>query len=913
MRLFGRSAEVDRIGRLLADARRGRSGALYVHGEAGIGKSALFEHAARAAESAGIRVLSAVGTETEAELPFAGLHLLLTSYEGDLDAHIRALNLSQAAALHGALGGTPVAGEDRFLIGLATLTLLSDLAEDGPIACVVDDAQWLDRASLEALLFAARRLRSEGVVLLFAARDEPGMPSLLGIPEVRLEPLTAEDAASLLASVAPDLPAPVRARVLSESEGNPLALIELPKAVGAEGWPPMGPVPIGDRVQRAFAAQIERLPARARNLLALAAADDSGELGVIMRAAKTLAIPSGAIEPAERAGLVNVVRGVLRFRHPLVRSAAYQGAVAAERRAAHRALAQAWHEDSDADRRAWQLAAAATGPDDEVADLLERTAKRAADRNGHAAVVAAYERSAQLSSKPSAAGRRSVAAALAATDAGLLDRAAELSELGAHTAAQPADLAMLSLIRGLVEFERGWPREAGRVMIDGALRITAERPVDAAYLLVIGVHNAWHGGDRLMVAEGVKWLREVRVPPDDPIAAFVDVTVALGHLAADDAASADPLLRAFALVARDLTPRTTWLRQYTAQLLLVAGHAPVLAHELASTMTLMGRSRGQAGHLTGALHHLAYAQILLGRHGVAAASATEGLELARVTGQRPLAAHLSSVLAWLVAQQGDEQRCRDLAGDAIRYAEEHHSPHSAISGHWALALLDLGMGRHIEAYERMAGNWRGWTYIANRSVADLVEAAVHVGKADRARAAVAEVEEWTPGGADPWARAILVRCRALLADDTAAEELFAQALRLHEESEQPYEQARTWLAYGEWLRRTRRRKEARGPLRNALESFERLGATVWADRARTELRAAGERAVRKRAKNDAASELTPQEQQVVRLAATGATNREIAAQLLISPRTVGQHLYNAFPKLGVSSRAELGRLGLETP
>ncbi|MFI0449371.1 ATP-binding protein [Actinomadura sp. 6N118] len=917
--LYGREAEVAVIDRLLAGARQGQSGALCVHGEAGIGKSALLDHAAKAAESAGMRVLRAVGTETEAELPFAGLHLLLNAYDGRLDDRLSELAAPQEAALRGALvgtlgggwGGAAAPGEDRFLVGLATLTLLSDLAEDKPLVCLVDDTQWVDQASVEALVFAARRLRSEGVALVFAMRDDPEVVPIRGIPELRVAGLAEQDAAALLADLSPDLPAQVRDRVLAEAGGNPLALIELPRSAADEGWSPVSPLPIGHRVQRAFVSQIEGLPARTRSLLTVAAADDSGEVGVVLRAARMLAIPVGAIEPAERAGLLTVSGGVLRFRHPLVRSAAYQRAVLAERSAAHQALARAWDEDQDADRRAWQLAAAATGPDDEVADMLERTARRAAERNGHAAVVAAYERAAQLTTDPREVVRRGAAAALAATDAGQFDRAAKLAERFAKAAEDPADHALLAVVRGLVEFESGSPRESGRALICGARQVAEVHPGWSGKLLVIGVHNAWHGADAEVVADGVAQLRELRLAPDDPVVPYIGAVEALSRLGSDDVPGAYPLLRAFAARARDVVPETDWLRQFTAQLLLIAGQDPALVHQLAAAMVADWRGTGQIGHLTVGLHHLAYAQILLGRHKIAAVTAAEGLQLATDTGHRPITAHFSSWLGWLAALEGDEERCRVLANEGIRYGEDHQYPHSVLSGQWALALLDLGLGRHRAAFDRMSEHWRGWSFVASRSVADLVDAAVHIDCPDAARGPLDQVEEWTAGSEEEWAVAILLRCRAMLSPADCAEALFMEALGLHQKSDQPYEQARTWLAYGEWLRRQRRKREARTPLRNALESFERLGARLWAERARQELRAAGDRAGSRKPKIEAAASLTPQELQVARLAATGATNRDIAAQLLISPRTVGQHLYNAFPKLGVSTRAELARLDLD--
>ncbi|KAB8185761.1 AAA family ATPase [Nonomuraea phyllanthi] len=885
--LQGRAEEVRAVEALLAEARSGAGGVLVIRGEPGMGKSALLDHAARAAAGAG--VLRGAGVETEVELPFAALHLLLRPALDRLDA----LPAPQAAALRGVFGLAPVAGTDRFLVGLAALTLLSELAEERPLLVLVDDAQWLDRASAEALAFASRRLRSEGVTLLIAARDDRDAFPATGLPELRLGGLPRDDAERLLSD---GLPAHLREQVLKEADGNPLALIELSRAACEGEWELGGTLPLTHRLQEAFTGQIHRLPEPARRLLAVAAAEDTGALGTVLAAAGALGIPADALEPAERAGLVTVTGGVVRFRHPLLRSAAYQGALSSQRRAIHRALAGS----VSADRRAWHLALAATGPDEHIAGALERSAEQAGARLGYAAMATAYERAAYLSTDQGRMARRLAAAAGAAGEAGQSGRAADLSERAAQLTGDPVTLARLAEITSTAELDQGSPRRAASVLIDGAAPIAGTDPRSAARMLAAASRNAWVGGDTALIAEASRLLDRLGLPPEDGLAAL---TRGLAHIHGGDLESGYPLLDGF---LRHASPADVEGQLTLTHPVFVAGRLD-LARDLSTSLAARCRAEGRIRLLPFVLDQLAYSRLMTGRHRDARDSAAEALQIALDTGQAHPTTGLRGMLAWLAAVEGDEERCRAMAEEGVRFALARGSWPVDLLATWALAMLDLTQGRDQAALDRLQMRPRGSSHFSLRVVVDEVEAAVRLGTPERVLEPLALFRRWAELSGEAWAGALVARCHGLIHD---SEEHFTRALDLHRLAEQPYEQARTHLAYGEWLRRRRRKAEARPHLRHARESFERLDARPWADRAAAELRAAGE-APPTRRRADRGAALTAQELQVVRLAATGATNRDIAAHLLLSPRTVGQHLYKAFPKLGVVSRTELARLELD--
>ncbi|KJK57447.1 AAA family ATPase [Saccharothrix sp. ST-888] len=983
--LYGRAEEQAAIDRLLDEARVGRSGVLVLRGEPGIGKSALLDYAERAAltgagagagvaavavESVPFRVIRATGVEYEADLPFAGLSLLLAP---GLD-RLSALTAPQRRSLEAAFGLVDDTAEavvdpvtvsaeravrtvDRLLAGLATLALLSELATDGPLLCLIDDAQWLDRASAEALLLAARRLRTEGVVLLFAARDGEGSFPATGLPELPLAALSPAAASALLAALPSSLIpgagtgtgearggsnvagggagstsgaggsggvgeagesreavriAAVHRRVLAEAHGNPLALTELPAALAGEQPGAVGVVPLTSRLQLAFHGQVSRLPAATQTLLLVAAAEETGDLRTVLSAAAALGAGPDSLPPAEQRGLIRLSAGErLAFRHPLIRAAILQRAPLMQRLAAHRAVGEALGEG---DRRTWHLALAATGPDADLADALERTAVRSGARGGPSGAASAYERAARLTPDRFGATRRLVLAAESATDAGELDRATALAERALARAddlphlsgrGRPLAVALLEHVRATAQFWRGaYP--AAYELLMGAATSEIEAP-HAARMLFQAFHAAWYLGEQQLGAV-LDRLGALELPPEDPAGPVAHYLLAaalpvIGRPAPDLPPVGETVAAARGAGAdavRDLV-------QVCGATLILGRDAET--YRLAADLVAEARAEGAVGQLPTLLYFLAEAELFHGRHRDAEVAATEALELAIDTAQRQWVSQLQSLLSYLAALTGAEGACAELAAAAL------DGPGAApAAGHpwaqWALGLLDLGQGRAglaADRLERLTSGQCRHHVSATRAVPDLVEAAVRLGEPERATESYERFARWAAVAGQPWASALLLRCQALLGPQELAESAYRAALDLHQRDHRPFEQARTALLFGEWLRRDRRRTEARSQLATALETFEQLGAAPWADRARTELTATGSAAPAGPVAGPLAA-LTPQELQIVRLAAQGLTNRDIAAQLFLSPRTVGHHLYKAYPKLGVASRSELGGL-----
>ncbi|MBO2452998.1 AAA family ATPase [Actinomadura barringtoniae] len=901
MRLYGRDEETATIDRLLQHARGGRSGALVVRGEAGIGKSALLEDAAGRAED--MRVLRGAGIESEAGLPYAGLHLLLRKHIDRVDA----LPEAQARALRNALSVGDGSGGDRFLVGLAVLTLLSDLAEERPLLCLIDDAHWLDSPTAEALLFAVRRLDAEAILFLFGVRD-PGAPEFAaaGIPELRLRGLNEAEAAELLAERAKVLPRDARHRILSEAMGNPLALLELP--IAGRETPRPDPSSAYTRVERAFAEQADALPEATRTLLLLTAADERGELRVILPAAERLGAAVTDLEPAERAGLLRTSEGRLALRHPLIRTAVYGSATLSRRLDAHRALADAYAEAGDPCHQAWHLAAGVTGRDEEVAAALVRAAEAEnGGGGGHPAVAAMYERAASFTPDPTTRARRLARAAQAAADSGLTEMALSLADRAAGDVTDPLERAGLVLIQATLADEQDRTKEASQLMVDTAISIVElDRPT-AGYLLFHGAAAAANAGDYAAVDKIAERAEGFGLPDAHLVRALARMFAGQNPLGEHDAADGQKALRELldgmnaCIRPRDVLQAGWWT--------MLLGDIEA-AHDIAVRLDREFRDEGALGLLTSALTLRARTSLLHGRHREVVTSATEGLRIAQDTGQRRLAVYLQTVLALLAAIQGDQERCEELTREAL----DRGVPPSSVHAAGALSLLDLGLGRHEAAFKRLteivAGPQRQGSIA---SIPDLVEAAVRSGRPEEAREAVDWYRTWAGKFGHAWAESVALRCEALLAGDDEAGGLYAKAVTLHNEAGMPpFERARTELLYGEWLRRARRRNEARGLLRTALEIFEGLEAAPWAERARTELRATGESVADAAGADrpDALSSLTPQELQVARLAAAGLSNREIGAQLFLSPRTVGYHLYKIYPKLGIASRGELARLDL---
>lgn len=896
MRLYGREAELAALGDLLDRARKGASGALVLRGDVGIGKTALLTEVTSRAD--GFRILRATGVEDEAGLPFAGLHLLLRSALG----HVTALPAVQAQALRGALGLAEGGPPDRFLVGLAVLSLLTEAAAGQPLLCVVDDAHRLDRASADALLFAARRLDNESVVLLFGTR--PGVFPAVGLPVLHLRGLPGQAAAELLGAglLGAGLPSGNRSRILAEAAGNPLALLELPRAL-ADGGREADPLPLTDRLRNAFEDHLGRLPPAARTLLLVAAAEGTGELTPILRAAATLGASLADLDTARAAGLVEVTGRTLAFRHPLIRAAVQHAAPLAMRRAAHQALAGALDAPGQADRRAWQQAAAAAAPDEEIATALEQAADRARQLSGSAGTLAWYERAAELSTDPVAKARRFTSAAEAAAESGSPDRAAALAADGLRlaTGVDAAPMAVVLLqVEATVAFVRGDPVTAHRRLLEASDLVAAADREQAAVLLIEAAHAGWYAGEGEL-ADSLGRL-EALGEPHEPLARLLLRAVApiLGR-PTDGSPPGDALAQARSAAAGNVPG-----------LILVCGLALVLgldeaAQRIGTELSQDLRATGRIGWLPSVLFYAASAQAYGGRHAEARQTADEGLRLARDTGQQRWVDALAEPLALLAAARGDEEQCRELAAEALGRASR-----PAWSVPWtssAIGLLHLSLGRPEQALaqlETLADGRRFFHIPATRSTPDLVEAAVRLGRAEMAAQPLALFETWAANTGQSWTAALAHRCRALLAGD---EHHFHAALALHERDERPFDEARTRLLYGEWLRRGKRKADARIHLQTALEIFERLGATPWADRTRAELTATGTTA--RPAEHRMAGSLTPQELQIVRLAARGLSNKDIAAQLFLSPRTVGHHLYKAYPKLGVAFRGELADLGLD--
>jgi DNA-binding CsgD family transcriptional regulator len=916
--LFGRDAERARIGVLLDGARASRSGVLIVRGEPGIGKTALLEDARdRAAD---MEVLAARGVESEAELPFAGLHQLLRPAL-PLAEHLPG---PQAVALRSALGLAGRGGDDRFLISLAVLTLLAELAERRPVLCLIDDAQWLDAPSRDALLFVARRLDAEGIVLVFAVREDDARSfEARELPSVFLGGLVDEAAAALLGRDIPGSAAPaVRESLLAQAGGNALALVELPGAltaaqlVGEEPLPER--LPVSHALQRTFLERVRRLPEPTQRLLAIAAADDSGELRSVMCAAEALGIDAEALAPAEDARLLSVRGTSVRFRHPLVRSAVYGAAPLTQRHAAHLALANALTDDQQSDQRAWHRAAASLGPDADVAADLERTAERARDRSGHAAAAAALERAAELSSDSESRARRFVLAARAAWNAGQPERSAALCDRADPILTDERRRADIDHLRGVIGWRCGSLPEAAATLIDGAARIAPSDSRKALMMLADGAMAAWDAGDypRLVnIGEATAALpRSFESDCDDVEAEefglLADVLVGCVALGQGTTSSDDRLTDVLVRACDGHEPRLLMWAAIAAE---VAGHDE-LESELLRRAATLARASGAVDRLAMALEARGVQGFLAGEFRLAAEAADEGLTLAQETGL-PNAANLHRAsLAWLAAVQGRDDECRSHAAELIEAARRTSDANAASIAEWALSLLDLGSGRPEEAAARLAALSTaplgvGHPFFVLTSAPDLVEAYVRSGREEEARAAFAVLERFAQPGAPHWALGVAARCRGVLAEDAAeAEREFAEALRIHSESKRPFDSARTELLFGEHLRRQRRRVEAREYLRSALAGFESLGAAPWAERARAELRASGETA-RKRDPSTA-SQLTPQELQIARMVAEGRSNKEVAAQLFLSPRTIDSHLRNVFSKLGLTSRTQLARLSL---
>jgi DNA-binding CsgD family transcriptional regulator len=902
--LVGREVEQRTVDALLQSARDERSAALVLRGEPGIGKSALLAYAA---ESAGdMQLLRCVGIEAEHELPFAGMHQLVRPCLDLLDR----LPAPQAAALSSALGLSFDGVSDRFLVSVGLLSLLAEACEERPVLCCVDDAQWLDLPSAEALVFAARRFQAEPIAVLMTVREgEARRFEAPGVPELELCGLDEADARALLTAQLDHAPAPdVVATLLRTAHGNPLALLELPSALsdaqlgGAE--PILGPPPVRRAVEDAFGARIDRLPDATKRLLVLAAADEAGDLGALDRAAEHLGLALADLDAAEHDGLVRV-DGTIVFRHPLVRSVVYRGATHSERRSAHEALAAAV---GDPVRGAWHRALVAEGTDEAVAADLEQAGTAAAARAAHATAAAAFERAAELSEEPAAQSRRVVAAAQASLDAGRLDGAVALAERARQLGVDPVQGAQLNMILGANGSRRGSPLETHTLLREAGLAIADVAPELAMELILWSVFVGMQGGWPERALADVDVILE-RIAGESEMRLFGQAVVdgAFALLRGDSARAGERLSDALSFDHIFDSGRSVIMPSFVH--LFVGDFAR--AAEVARRGIGSLREEGVVAPLAGSLPLLAGAEIAARLAREATATVAEGLELAGPLGYENDETGMLGVKARIAAFQGDAEACRETAEAAMRRGIANGVGWAIINSRVALAELELGLGNAREAIEHLDQlDPSPFPPIAAMATPDYVDAAVRLGEPDRAGPWLDRFADWAPVSPGPLVPGMLARSRAMLADDAGeADGLFSQALEHHADDAVPaFERARTQVAYGERLRRDRRKIEARTQLRAALDGFEALGAELWARRAQGELRATGESA----RKRDASTvdDLTPQELRIATLVADGASNRDVAAQIFVSPKTVEYHLRKVFLKLGVASRVELARMPL---
>jgi DNA-binding CsgD family transcriptional regulator len=910
LHLYGRDAERDRIGELLDAARASQGGALLVRGEPGIGKTALLEDARERA--ADMHLLEAHGVESESELPFAALHQLLRPALGRLDA----LPPPQAAALRGALGLSERTGDDRFLVSLAALTLLSEHAAARPVLALVDDAHWLDTPSADALLFVARRLQAEGVALLLAVREDGGRElDAPDVPVLQLQGLDAEAAELLLTRHAGvDVAPRVRDELVLHTGGNALALLELPATLSTDelagGAPLPAALPLSQRVERVFLERVRRLPEDAQQALRVAAAEDTGDVATVMRAATALGVEAAALDQAEEVGLISIRGGRIDFRHPLVRSAVYQASSSTERRAAHRALAEAIA-GGDEDRRVWHRAAAALGPDEEVAAALEAAALEARRRTGFAAAATALERAANLTPDRDARLRRVYAAAEASWLAG---RGAHAVALGQHVlpeCTEPRLRAHMLHLLGPIEHFSGPSMPAYDLLFDAAGLVEELDPARAADILSDAFEASLFAGEpeaALRASRRARQLAPEDGAPSDYLAEL-DLAEALfiGGLGEEGVPRFE---RALELLAAQPEWREDGRLATRGAIALAWLERSAEARRLARAAATAARAQGAVAIVPYALFIVAWAERRTGAWQDAVASGSEGIALARTLGQTTTMAQYFQDVATVAAASGDESACRAYVAEGAAIADGQGARYVAEVLRAQLGLLHLGAGRLEPALGELESSAARFEALGLRThdlapFPDLVEVLARLGRLDEARDALRRVH---PSSSPRTGEAIVERCRGLVADDDAFEAHLERSLALHPEGEDVFNRARTQLVYGERLRRAGRRADARRLLRPALVAFETLGAAPWAERVRTELRATGE--VARSRDPSTLDQLTPQELQVARLVAEGLSNKEVAAQLFLSPRTIDAHLRGVFGKLGLKSRTQLARVAL---
>jgi DNA-binding CsgD family transcriptional regulator/tetratricopeptide (TPR) repeat protein len=901
-RPLGRDAECDRFDELLASARSGTSGVIVLRGGPGVGKSTVLRHAVGRATD--MRILRAVGVESEMELAFAALHQLCAP----LLHLLPKLPGPQSEALATVFGVQTGLPPDRFLVGLSVLSLLSQAADEQPLFCVVDDAQWLDRSSAQILGFVARRFLAEPIALAFGAREPT--EGLLGLPELELAGLRDDDARALLDSVTHTrLDGHIRDQIVAETRGNPLALLELPRGLtttqlaGGFGLLRAGALP--DRIEESFGRRIDGLSVGTRTLLLIAAAEPVGDPALVWRAAERLDIQVGAaLDHTE--DLLEIHERVT-FRHPLVRSAVYGAANSSDRRAVHLALADVTDKHLDPDRRAWHLAAAAAGPDEAVAAELERSAERAQARGGLAAAAAFLQRAVTLTTDAARRADRAVAAARASLHAADLESARRFAEIASGEAQDESQAARALLIQGHIALASGLNHEAIPLLFEAAQRLA---PMDMAlaretYLIAWG-SAAVIAADRENVEKISRAV--VALPPVTGVPRPLDLVLdGCARLVTDGRAVAIPLLKEAASAIAELPVRDVLTWGWQASGVFAAIWDDDLQRTVHRREVNLVRAAGALTELAIHLVSMGVTVIWTGDFAAAEIIVGEGDLAAAATGTQ-LAPSAGLILS---ALRGREAEAVPLIRAVMEQSDAAGQLMGVTYANWAAAILYNGLAKFGEAVQaaRVCADI-GDLWISVWALPEMVEAATRAGDEETARAALARLEDATePAGTD-WALGVLARSRALLADEHLATELFAEAVSRLSRTRLRPELARAHLLHGEWLRRGGRIQDAREPLRKAYEMFDAIGMEAFAERARRELLAAGETVGRRARQPTVSEELTPQERQIAVMVRAGLSNIEVGARLFLSPRTVEWHLRKVFAKLSITSRRQL-REGLK--
>ena len=901
MNLVGRRAECEALDGLLTDALASRGRVAVLRGEAGVGKSALLGYVSD--RVAGWRVATAGGVESEMELAYSGLHQLCAPM---LD-RLAGLPAPQRDALATVFGQSTGPVPDRFLVGLGTLTLLALIADEQPLVCIVDDAQWLDQASAQTLSFVGRRILAERIALLLAARTGISDDVLAGLPELSIEGLGDSNArALLLDNMHGPLDAAVRDQIIADSHGNPLALLELPRTwnaaalAGGFGLPISHPVV--SKIEQSYARRLVHLPPDTQLLVLAAAAEPLGDPVLLHRAAQTLGIEIARVGPAMDAGLLKV-GGRVEFAHPLVRSAAYASATAEDCHRVHRALAEATDAETDPDRRAWHRARATPGPSEEVAAELERSAGRAQARGGLAAAAAFMQRAVGLTFDPARRSERALAAAQASLQAGGVDAALGLLATADAGTLVESQRARVDLVRAHVAFASGLAGDAPQLLLEAARRLEAFDPDLARETYLTAWAAAGMAGSlagRQVLLEICRAIRALPPSPGDPrpLDLLLD---GLALVTTDGHAAATPILQRAAKLLTSI-PVADVLRwgHFAASASVVVWDYEGM-HAICARHVQLVRDAGALAALSFHLNQLGMARQWLGDFAGAEALVAEEASVAAATGS-PIAPY---TLMRLRALQGREADASAAIVSAVETAKAGGQGMAADYANWAAAILYNGLTRYPEAASaaRLATSDTVYPFPSMYALPDLVEAAARGGEAELAREALERLVEMTQPCGNDVALGIEARSRALLSDGVAADDLYREAIdRLSRTQVRP-DLARAHLLYGEWLRREGRRLDAREQLRTAHDTLDAIGMDAFAERARRELVASGGK--RRRRIDETRDQFTPQEEQIARLARDGLSNPEIGARLFLSPRTVEWHLRNVFAKLGITSRMGL--------